>query len=330
MKNLLIASFIGLLFMGGGFWFGMKLMPVPSAPGKGIAAAASTTAASAANASTISLDALKKTSETMMSLNEALQIRERNVAAREQKVKQQEDEIAAERSALDRSHEKFKALFDEFQQRLQLVEASQMDQLQKQASLYESMGADQSVDLVRAMDDASVTRLFSVMDDKILAKMISEWKTKYPGDTPRLLAALNSMAEVQPKEKIALSEPTVPSDSSSPDASPAPTSPAPDAATPAATPDPTTTATPDPGTMAGAPADPNTTSTPASDPNATSPAPSDANSNPAGPNSAPDPASAPASTPPTDPNSTQPLAPPPDTAPSTPTNPAAVSTAATN
>jgi hypothetical protein len=295
MKNLLIAGVVGLAFMTGGFWFGLRLAPLPPPQSKDAPALAQSPAVPKPDP--ISVETLRKTSETMMTLNQALQAREQTVAAREQKVKEQEDELGAEREALDRSHEKFKALFEEFQQRLQLVEANQLDQLQKQAALYEGMSVDQAIDLIRVMDDASITRLFSVMDTKPLSKLVAQWKSKYPQDGPRLVATLDGMAQVMPKEKIALSDPTtIPVPDST--GSPAP------AANPA--PDPST---PDP-----------TATPPAADPNAATPAPA---STPA-----PDPSAAPtpASTPPAVSTPAPSLTPPPDTT----SPPAPVSTAAAN
>jgi hypothetical protein len=308
MKNLIIAGVVGVAFMVGGFFFGLHLKPIPVPPTKEAVAAAEKKAA-AEKPPVISLDSLKKTSESMMSLNEALQTREQLVAQREQKVKEREDELEAERQALDRSHERFKALFAEFQQRLNLVEASQMEQLQKQAVLYESMGTTQSIDLIRAMDDASMVRLFSVMDVKPLGKLIAEWKTKYPEDTPRLLSALNGMAQVMPKEKIALADSPATDDSAAPatpdsSAAPATPAPAPDASAP------DTTTTPTDSNAAATP--PN--STPEPDP--TTPAPTATTPTDAPTPMAPSDAAAPdaPATPPA------PLTPPSDSTPTTPEN----------
>lgn len=227
---MLIAGVIGLLFMIGGFAVGLKLMPVPPhAPVKAATAAVATTPglnASPTAPDPISLDSLKQTSQSMMSLNEALKLRENQVTEREQKVRAREDELVAEREALDNSHDKFKALFTEFKQRLDLVETHQVEDLQKQADLYQSMGADQAIDLIRSMDDPAVTRLFSVMDVKPLGKLVAQWKTKYPDDAPRLMHALDNMAKVMPKEKITLAD-------SAPDSS-APAATTPDSAPPAA------------------------------------------------------------------------------------------------
>jgi hypothetical protein len=256
MKNAIIGGVVGLLFMGGGFYFGLKLHPLPAPPAPVVAAAPVAVAKDKVMMPPpgvpITVDALRKTSESMMSLNEALQAREQAVALREQKAQQREDELAAERAALDKSHEKFKELYNEFQSRLQLVEASQVAQLQKQADLYTSMGTTQSIDLIREMDDTAMVRLFSVMDTKPLGKMIAEWKTKYPQDVPRIMHNLDGMAQVMPKEKIALNTQDTAAPAAAPDAS-APAAPAPDAAAPdpnAAAPAPDATpapaATPDP------------------------------------------------------------------------------------
>jgi len=318
MKNVIIAAVVGLAFMVGGFFFGLHLKPLPVPPSKDAVAAAAKKAI-AEKPPVFSLDSLKKTSESMMSLNEALQAREQSVAQREQKVKEREDELEAERLALDRSHDKFKALFAEFQQRLHLVEASQVEQLQKQAVLYESMGTTQSIDLIRAMNDSSMVRLFSVMDVKPLGKMVAEWKTKYPEDTPRLLAALDGMAQVMPKDKIALSaDPTTTPDSGSPGA--------PDSSAPPATPAPV----PDASAPATAPTDSNAAATPASatpepDPTTQTPAPaaptpSDASAPTTSAPSAATPSDA--STPDAPATPPAPLSPPSDSTPSTPANPA--------
>ncbi len=140
------------------------------------------------------METLKKTSESMMALNLALADREKRVAAREAKLQEEEEELADERATLDASHEKFKALFNDFQNRLELVEANQQEQLQKQVDLYNAMGPDQAIEMIRAMDDATVTRLFSVMDTKPLAKLMTAWKTKYPDDAARLLRTLANTA----------------------------------------------------------------------------------------------------------------------------------------
>ncbi len=292
MKNLVIAGVIGLAFMSGGFWFGLRLAPLP--PPRAKEAPVHAQSAAASTPAPISMEALKKTSESMMALNQALQLREQRVAAREQKAKAREEELDAEREALDRSHEKFKLLFGEFQQRLQLVEASQLDQLQKQAVLYGAMGTTQSIELIRGMDDSSMTRLFSVMDVKPLAKLVAEWKTKYPDDTPRLLRALDGMAQVMPKEKIALSDSTAAPDSGSPGSLAPSANQAPEASAP------------------------NSTATPPADENATAATPS--------PTAAPDSSSAttPASPSPAVSTPAPALTPPPDS------NQAPVSTAAAN
>jgi len=141
-----------------------------------------------------------------MSLNQALQAREKSVALREQKAKEKEDELDAEREALDRAHDHFKTLFNEFQARLQLVEAKQLEELQKQSALYTSMSIEQSIDLIRAMDDPEMTRLFSVMDTKPLSKLVAAWKAKYPNDSQRILSVLDGMSRVLPKEQIAIND----------------------------------------------------------------------------------------------------------------------------
>lgn len=294
MKNLIIAGLIGMGFMGGGFWYGLQLKPLPKPQTREEAAAAAQVAAAAA-VPPISIDTLKKASESIMSLNDAIKDREAKVAAREQAVQERETELAAERAALDASHEKFKELFNEFQSRLQLVEANQVDELQKQAALYQTMGSDQSIELIKAMDDAEMTRLFSVMDTKPLSKLVADWKTKYPADIPRLLNALDAMGQVMPKDKIALNEngPAIETPSGA-----APGQASPDQPT---------------DTTAPAPAPDSTTTPPAPAPDTAAPA--------AAPTPAAD--SAPPAAP-TDPNAPPPLAPPPD-----PT-PAPVSTATSN
>jgi hypothetical protein len=308
MKNLIIAGIVGMAFMVGGFTVGMKLAPKPPAPKVAAAPAApkpSNTPVQTPEA--ISLDALKRTSETMVNLNEALQAREKAVAAREQRVKEREEELAAERDAIDRSHEKFKGLYAEFQQRLQLVEANQADQLQKQAELYQTMGTDQSLELIRAKDNAAMTRIFSVMDTKPLAKLISAWKAKYPDDTPRLLHALDGIGQVLPKDKIALADPPPATDPDAPPASPSSMANPPSDA-PAADPNATTPA-PDANAPAAAPTDPNAAALAPTD--SPAPAPADAPSAPAAdPNAEPvaqpvnpgDSATPPSLTPPPDAN----------------------------
>ena len=290
MKNLILPAVIGLLCMTGGFYYGMRLMPVPSKKAASVATAPkAATPTDVIPPEAISMESLKKTSEGMMSLNEALRAREQAVAFREQKLKQREEELDAERATLDASHEKFKQLFHEFQDRLQLVSQNQADQLQKQADLYATMGLDSSIDLIRVMDDAAISRLFSVMETKSLGKMVTAWKAKYPADAPRLIHDLDAMALIMPKEKMALSE--------SPDTvgTPAGNSPAPaNTPSPAATPD---APAPD------APASDGVMTPPANDPNA-----------PAAP-------PAPDATPSTPDSQPQPLNPPPDAVPAKKTAP---------
>ena len=201
MKNILIGLVVGMLSMGGGFFFGLHLKPIP-APKKAVPAPVA--AAAPAPHEAFSVDTLRKTSEDMMDVNDALKAREKTVAAREKKARETEDELAAERAALDRSHDKFKALYAQFQGRLQLVEANEQDQLQRQVIVYNAMDPVQAADLVRNLDDGTVIRLFSMMETKPLARLVSAWKTKYPKDAPRLLLAFDGMGRVVPKDKITL------------------------------------------------------------------------------------------------------------------------------
>jgi len=301
MKNIIIAAVVGLLFMSGGFYFGLKLKPLPAPKAAPAPVAEVKQPLIPPPGSPITLELLRKTSQTMMSLNDALQAREQKVAEREARVQQREDELAAERGDLDRSHAKFKQLYAEFQSRLNLVEANQVAQLQKQADLYSAMGTTQSIELIRTMEDDEMIRLFSVMDTKPLAKLIADWKTKYPQDVPRLLHNLDGMAQVMPKEKIVLAD-------SPPDAgpvaapamsppSPDPSSPDPAAATPtpqasgetaptgpAPTSDPASPANPAPAASSDSPATPaapvDSSASPAPAPSESTPAP-DSGSTPA-------------------------------------------------
>jgi flagellar motility protein MotE (MotC chaperone) len=218
IKNLAIGGVVGLIFMSGGFWFGLRLVHVPVPKKAPAVATAKGAATPAASRDAISIDALKKTSEGMMDVNQALQVREQAVVAREKKALQVEDELAAERAALDRSHEKFHALYGQFQQRLQLVSANEADQLQRQLDIYTTMDPAQTADLIRALDDGTIVRLFSIMETKSLAKLVAAWKTKYPADSTRLLTALTGMGRVMPQDKMALNDSAAPAD---PNGSPA-------------------------------------------------------------------------------------------------------------
>jgi hypothetical protein len=201
MKNLIIFILIGASFLLSGFWFGMRLAPMPKKPAPKPVAAAT---APAAPREVISIDTLRQTSQNLMSVNAALQAREQSVAAREKAVGQHEEELTAERAALDQVHTHFKELYGEFQQRLQLVEDSETEQLQRQVTIFNAMDATQSADLIRALDDGTIVRLFSLMDTKPLSKLVTAWKAKYPNDAPRLLAALNGMGRVIAKDKVVL------------------------------------------------------------------------------------------------------------------------------
>jgi hypothetical protein len=298
--------------MGGGFWYGMKIAPKPlptPAGAHGSATGNAATASGQENPPPITLDTLEKTSQTMMSLNDALKAREQAVAQREERVKEREDELDAERATLNDSHEKFKALFNEFQSRLQLVEANQAAQLQKQADLYTAMGLDQSIDLIRVMDDPAVTRLFSVMDTKPLGKLIAAWKNKYPEDAQRILRALDGMAQVMPKEKIELTDDSNSTGSGAASGSPDNSTPPPAPATDGTTaPAPSSDGSAAPASTDPAP-DPNATPAAPMDPSApaASPAPTQDSTPPADPSAAPStpPAdSTPSLTPPADPSQT--------------------------
>ncbi len=307
MKNALISGILGLLFMGGGFAVGFKMMPKPKPVVVAAPAPTTVTPPGAAvpmpTPDAISMDTLRKTSESMMALNLALSEREKRVIEREAKLQQEEDQIAAERNALDATHVKFKAMFNDFQGRLQVVEANQQEQLQRQAELYYAMGPDQAIELIRATDDNTLTKLFAVMDTKPLAKLVGAWKTKYPDDSARLLRTLGNTGSVIDKSKIAIND-SISNDATAPVPSTAPT---PDAA-PAAAPDATTPApapAPDASTPAPVPA-PTDSSAPATD--SSTPAPATGTTTPA-------PAPAPDTTAPATP---VPLAPPPEPAPKAP------------
>ena len=81
MKNALISGILGLLFMVGGFYAGFQMMPKPKPV---VVTAPSPTEVKPAGAAVpmpvadaISMDTLKKTSQSMMDLNLALADREK-------------------------------------------------------------------------------------------------------------------------------------------------------------------------------------------------------------------------------------------------------------
>jgi flagellar motility protein MotE (MotC chaperone) len=288
IKNLAIGGVVGLLFMSGGFYFGLRFVHVPVPK---IAVAAAPTPAETAKAArdAISIDALQKTSQGMMDMNQALQARELAVAAREKKAQQLEDELDAERAALDRSHAKFHALYGEFASRLQLVQANEADQLQRQLTIYTAMDPAQAADLLRSLDDDTIVRLFSMMDTKPLANLVAAWKTKYPADSTRVLTALTRMGTVMPADKIALSDPNAPASAGA-----TPTDAAPNSGDVAANPAPAD-ATPADGTASSAPTgDAGTApaSGPTDDSTAPASAPADMTSAPASSSSSDAPAAA--------------------------------------
>jgi flagellar motility protein MotE (MotC chaperone) len=280
IKNLAIGGVVGLLFMVGGFFGGMRFVHVPVP--KKIAAVATTAKAPAViSRDAISIDALRKTSQNMMDVNQALQARELAVAAREKKAREREDELDAERAALDRSHAKFKELYTQFEQRLQLVTANESDQMQRQMTIYTTMDPAEAADLLRALDDGTIVRFFSIMDTKPLANLVSAWKAKYPADSTRLLTALTQMGTVMPQDKIALSDPAAPAPVSDANATPAP-APASDAA-PASTDTSANTPPPDTGAPSNASADNSTAPAAAPSADSTASTPMDASSAPAAP-----------------------------------------------
>jgi hypothetical protein len=279
MKNIIICVLVGLSFLTSGFWVGLRFAPMPKKPAPVAAPAAALAASPLPPKEAFSLDALQRASQNMQSVNDALQAREQAVTAREKAVAQKEDELVAERAALDRVHAHFKQLYAEFQDRLQLVSDTQTGALERQVTIFNSMDPLQSVDLVRSLDDPTVTRLFALMEDKPLAKLVGAWKQKYPMDTVRLLTDLNGIGRVVAKDKIDLPDnppaadtgapaPPASSDVSTPPAAATPDSTTPDASAPApaATPDANTAAAPDSSaTPPAAPADPNTPPAPPAD-----------------------------------------------------------------
>ncbi len=73
MKSLIIATVVGLICMGGGFFLALRLKPLPVPVVKSPTPVAATDAtATPPHPDTISVDTLRRTSETMMALNEAL------------------------------------------------------------------------------------------------------------------------------------------------------------------------------------------------------------------------------------------------------------------
>ena len=220
MKNIIICGLVGTSFLLSGFWFGLRIAPMPKP--KPAAAALAKTDAKTAPRDAISLETLRATTENMVAVNQALQAREQAVAAREKKVQQDEDEVVAEHAALDRLHAQFHQLYSEFQNRLQLVDDNETDQLQRQVSIFNAMDPAQSADLVRALDDGTVTRLFSIMETKPLSKLVAAWKVKYPADSTRLLTDLNGMGRVMTKAKVVLPADAPSADAGSTGASDAP------------------------------------------------------------------------------------------------------------
>ena len=156
MKAAIIAAVLGLLFMIGGFSAGMFLAPhvaVPTPPVVHAPTAPSPAYDNRPKTSAITPEALRKTSDDLFALNQTLQSKKVELDDFERKLKERSEELKEERAALDRSHKKLSGLFALLQQRLDLVEAKQMDQVQKQVDLFQSMDMPQAIDLMRAMDD---------------------------------------------------------------------------------------------------------------------------------------------------------------------------------
>ena len=290
MKNLLISGAIGLVFLAGGFFLGFHLVPKPAPkPATPVKTAAAAPAPAPVKAA-FTVDSLKKTTEGLWDLNQALQVREQAVATREKKAAQAEAELAAESKALDETHRQFQELYGEFQKRLQLITTNQYEQLQKQATIYSAMEPASSVDFIRAMDDGSVLRLFAVLEEKDLSKIVAAWKEKYPADTQRVLFMLSRMGQVVPADQVALPQlPAVPATATTSgtpvDAAPSDSGPAPAAAPTDSTS--ASNASPAP-TSGSAPASSTDSSTPAAPASAASP---EATPPPSDPGSAPPPAS---------------------------------------
>ncbi len=214
MKNIIIVALVGLSFLTSGFLAGLRFAPMPKKP---VHVAAVKVAPKPVDPKVaFSVDSLKRASENMQSINDALQAREQAVAAREKAATQKEDELAAERAALDRLHAQFKTLYGQFQQRLQLVTDTETGALQRQVTIFDAMDPAQAIDLVHSLDDSTITRLFALMEDKPLAKIVSAWKQKYPADTARLLTDLNGIGRVVAKAKIDMPDMPPAADTSAP------------------------------------------------------------------------------------------------------------------
>ncbi len=84
MKNMIIAGVVGLLFMVGGFFVGGKLAPKPPAPTpKPVVVTPPADPTIPPTTGTVTMDAMRKASESMMNLNAALREREQKVTEQE-------------------------------------------------------------------------------------------------------------------------------------------------------------------------------------------------------------------------------------------------------
>jgi Mg/Co/Ni transporter MgtE len=93
-----------------------------------------------------------------------------------------EEILRAEREALDKEKDRLAQVQKDMESRLIKIRTDEAPRLEELAGLYKTMKPDSAVDLMRALPSEQVTKILTVMDRKVQAKLLSLWVQKYPGD----------------------------------------------------------------------------------------------------------------------------------------------------
>ncbi len=104
-----------------------------------------------------------------------------------------EEIIRAEREALDKEKERLAQVQKDMEARLIKIQANEQPRLEELSSLYKTMKPDSAVDLMRALPSEQVTKILTVMDRKIQAKLLSLWVQKYPEDKVAVAQITNDL-----------------------------------------------------------------------------------------------------------------------------------------
>jgi flagellar motility protein MotE (MotC chaperone) len=134
----------------------------------------------------LSQESLEKISQELAQWSNELKKREKNLIALDEDLVRREKLLAAEQEALIKRRESLAGLQKKLEERIITVQKTETESYTKLALFYSTMKPDTTLEILRAMKDDDVAKMFAFMPEKTRLKLMNAWSGKYPQELARV------------------------------------------------------------------------------------------------------------------------------------------------